>query len=643
MRGISALILLTAYALGAYAAADDVTIHVEAGVGDTIRAGSPSPVRVRLSNHSGIDYDGRVGVAFEGVMGQPPTTWTWSNVQMASGAEKVVHLVIPPGESPQRILAQYIDQRGRQVANGNGRIIALENTLPCVLSIGTAPRSLPDVVDGEKQRYTSLVAAQDFIPRSQLGLSMFDAIIVSPTPYEPFTEAQISVLRDWVLRGGILVVDISQRSDFIRSEGFGDILPYTPLTSLQGDLGVFPEPLRYTTGAQEGGKVAWAAGDTPLLISEPCGLGTVYCFAVDPDSPAFLKSEVACAQWQEILQPLHLYDTSEVPQVLPDAAPVLRNALASSMESGPKSSVRLGAVILLTLLYALAVGPGDYLLIRWLRRPRLTWLTFPAIVIAFTAFSYFGAKTYIGGDLSATSRVRIMALLDEDRAVQNTVDAVFVPAADTYTVATTNNAPLFPLTASGLGGEPRLDLYPDEGRAEHDIPIWTQRFYSSDTTIACPDIEFALSIENGDVIANINNNSPYSLIDHGFALGRFHLQRAGTEVIPPGGTSQFRIGTLEEVGMENISVLSRGDYVEIDHLVGDYFTQRMALYRTDFPASLGSMRDYNLRLALDQGAAVWLCRAKLDAAEAPIAVDGKPGTPPAVIELQLVTYEGANL
>jgi hypothetical protein len=234
-------------------------------------------------------------------------------------------------------------------------------------------------------------------------------------------------------------------------------------------------------------------------------------------------------------------------------------------------------------------------------------------------------------------------MVDEGMAIQNTISSVFAPAADTYDIASATEAPLMPLSQSFMAGEPRLDLYPDEGRAVHDIPIWTQRFYATDEDVPLPPIGFSVTEENGRVIAEIRNHSTFLLTDHAFAWGEFHLQQAGVGSIAPGETIRTDVGSVDDIRLNNLFTVGSANDTDALNGVADMFAVRMALYRSKIENPLGMMRAYNLRLALDQGAAIWMCRVTNPEVPAAVTVDEAAGNPPASLELQLVTYKGAAL
>jgi len=80
----------------------------------------------------------------------------------------------------------------------------------------------------------------------------------------------------------------------------------------------------------------------------------------------------------------------------------LAGQLRSSLEQF--RGVRLApffVVASLLVLYILLIGPGDYFLLRRLRRGmQWTWLTFPAVVVLFAAGGYW-ASSWLKRDVAA--------------------------------------------------------------------------------------------------------------------------------------------------------------------------------------------------------------------------------------------------
>ncbi len=74
--------------------------------------------------------------------------------------------------------------------------------------------------------------------------------------------------------------------------------------------------------------------------------------------------------------------------------------------------VPFGWVAFFVFLYILLIGPGDYLFLRKVvKRMELTWITFPAIVIAVSALAYAAAYYFKGTDL----RINKVDVVDIDQ------------------------------------------------------------------------------------------------------------------------------------------------------------------------------------------------------------------------------------
>lgn len=72
--------------------------------------------------------------------------------------------------------------------------------------------------------------------------------------------------------------------------------------------------------------------------------------------------------------------TAEIQEPLPAPPPV------TEMETENTFPTTLFFALIFTWL--LIIGPGDYFLVRFLKRPWLTWITFPTWVILFIGFLY---------------------------------------------------------------------------------------------------------------------------------------------------------------------------------------------------------------------------------------------------------------
>ena len=149
------------------------------------------------------------------------------------------------------------------------------------------------------------------------------------------------------------------------------------------------------------------AGGRPLIVQSPMGLGQVTFIALDLNHPAI-------AQWSgrgrllvNVLQSSQEHRDEQRSDTRRSVTHLgyedLIGQLRAALDQFPGVTVvNFTTVSVLTILYLLILGPGDYLLLERLKIPRLaTWITFPLVAIAFCI-----AAWYLGG-VAHGSRLRI--------------------------------------------------------------------------------------------------------------------------------------------------------------------------------------------------------------------------------------------
>lgn len=228
------------------------------------------------------------------------------------------------------------------------------------------------------------------------------------------TPPQSEVLREWVARGGRLVITAGTGGRKLRDGALGSWLPSAPieegeLHNLGGLSSVVPGSsllrVRGTVPAaqlpNECGAILATGLEGPLAIRDAYGFGTVTILGVDldrrplstwdEDSQALLALFLAdeSAPWVQDLGATGTAPRSSElnPTGVSDLQTQLNNSLDhfEGVERASHWNV-LGWMALLLLL----VGPVDYLLVHtWLGRPHLTWLTLPVWigVVSFSALS----------------------------------------------------------------------------------------------------------------------------------------------------------------------------------------------------------------------------------------------------------------
>jgi hypothetical protein len=129
-----------------------------------------------------------------------------------------------------------------------------------------------------------------------------------------------------------------------------------------------------------------------------------------------------------------------------DLSGQLRSAL---FEFKDVSFVSFFIVAWLIFGYLLLIGPLDYLIVRrWLKRPELTWVTFPLTVAGVSVAAYFAAYHLKGRELRS-NQVELVDIDLSTNTVRGTVwSSLFSPASEPYNLSlvaqlpTTETAPV---------------------------------------------------------------------------------------------------------------------------------------------------------------------------------------------------------
>jgi hypothetical protein len=618
--GVRAGLTLVCFLVASALAQADLTLTVLAGAGGYVRTDAIVPVQVILANDD-IDRTGRVVVSFER-WGQTIIS-AWTAVPLPPDSRKSVFLYVPTtADMPERVTVTYENSRGRKEAEHSERLNALVAETPILGGVGVLPRELPDDEDAEENKlYYRLSIRPDQVPDRSEGLQMYDALIISPPPMEPLERDQVNALREWIIRGGALAVDASKRTDVFQSGTFRDLLPYLPSGEEQATLKAFGRETIFTSGTIRGGEILLESDNRPLVIRRNLGLGSITCFAVAPDDPALLNWSGREDLWEDVLGTLHLDE--EVPDDGQSYSELYdrRQEFTSRVQAPQRTGLRLGLVLLLTALYALAVGPGDYWLVRKLGRPKLTWVTFPLIVTFFTVAAWLGAKAWIGGEMAAASKQRFLVCADTNMALRYDLINLFAPTTADYTLTTDNEATLQHISSGSASM--RIAIDQDERAVIHRIPIWQSGLYgASGRAEQFPAVSLRLDRQRDNVHATVTNLSKETLVDGVFLYAN--------RVLPAGNT--LRPGKLDRADLEGSGMLNRREERTLSQRVPEM--AQLTFGRRMFWAPV---REFDLRDALRRGALIYVARIQKPS-DNPLIVDGSQRPENTTATLVAVAY-----
>lgn len=315
---------------------------------------------------------------------------------------------------------------------------ALMSTNELVVGLGPDV-GLDDVQSRIKRRPDlALVAAQvqlsADLPDRWWGYEGVDVVVLATSDRDYFdgiTTAQREALQMWVRLGGRIILCVGARGEELLAEGspwaelipgqLADVAPLrdgsglkvftTSESPLAGDEVQRNRPLatrlsepRGIVLVEEGGTIS---ANRPLVVQAPLGLGQVVFVGLDLDHPALSawkgRQQLLVRLLQSEKAQREASDSESRRSVTHLGFEDLAGQLRAGLDQFPGVTlVSFTTVSILTVVYLLLIGPGDYLLLSRLGWPRhWTWFSFPAVV------ALLGGLAWLLGGESHGQRVRI--------------------------------------------------------------------------------------------------------------------------------------------------------------------------------------------------------------------------------------------
>jgi hypothetical protein len=373
-----------------------------------------------------------------------PTTVSRS-VTIAANNSSVVRLLVRVGKPQGPFRVRLCNTAGKQMAartlavaaeTGRGVVAApLSVTGQLFVQIGPSI-GLADLLfaEGDTEATRSEVAALPTLadlPEKWVGYEGIDTVVLTtsdpaifaPTPE---SEAPLRVLQEWVEMGGKLVLFCGERAEqFFGPEGllspfvsarFVDLIDLQETQALE----VFSGTEQALTPNRRirlqvprfadirGNQLALAgrgARQVPLVIQWRLGFGEVVLVGLDFDREPFRSWK---GRQSFLAKALQLSDQN-AQSTAAGTTPTSNNDLMTPIETVLDESlpgarpVSFGLVALLVAGYLALIGPGDYFLTNQvLKKPLVTWISFPLLVAAVSAGVFFVARWYKGDQVRST-------------------------------------------------------------------------------------------------------------------------------------------------------------------------------------------------------------------------------------------------
>lgn len=405
------------------------------------KIGTWTPVRVDLQ--AGPDrFRGDLRLSVPDDAGVP--TYTHRRVEVPARTTESFLSYVRPGDSTVEFIAEVYDEaRGRRRASGrHDDAVWIDPDQLVIASLGHAG-GLDKVIGRAEfqpdqsnptapvtRLFLAKVGVPDGLPDQWYGYDAAEVVVLDTND-----RAALDALQDfrslplsrWVRNGGHLVVAIGANWQAVASgdSALRDLLPALPtgrtditedpgaLESFAGSASGLPigedRRLLVTNFEPVDGRTVQTLLDAralggPVIVRGSYGLGRVTLVGLDVDQRPFVDWEDRDSFWLPIL------DLGGREPVIAGPANAtfygyelrdLSSYLHRSLEQF--EGVRLvpfGWVAFFVFLYILMIGPGDYFFLKKVvKRMELTWITFPAIVVAVSLVAYVAAYWIKGTDL----------------------------------------------------------------------------------------------------------------------------------------------------------------------------------------------------------------------------------------------------
>ncbi|MBI3269218.1 MAG: hypothetical protein HYZ53_09370 [Planctomycetes bacterium] len=282
------------------------------------------------------------------------------------------------------------------------------------------------------------------LPDRWQGYQALDwAIVYQPDSSTFARPEQAQAFATWIRAGGRAVVVASRGADPIRGTVFESLLPATlgemrELARATGSPQVPAGPFTISRVTNVRGKVVASEPGDPVVIRGRTGVGEVLLLTFDPAAAPFSTWEALPTFWKNLYRPKtsSTEETKETRDSAPWRGAWGADPVVELLERYPVAEpVSFGWLSLLFLVYALVLGPGDWFLLRRLRRPGWMWGTLLLWVGVF-GYAVFWVSMRGRGENLSLRRISIMDMDGEASwATGRVYAALYTPSAGRFDVA----------------------------------------------------------------------------------------------------------------------------------------------------------------------------------------------------------------
>jgi hypothetical protein len=262
--------------------------------------------------------------------------------------------------------------------------------------------------------------------------------------------------------------------------------PEKPFTGLPDDFGFEASEMQVAVGKLRDGRSVVSAGDVPLIVSAPRGLGRITVLMFSPEREPFRSWKNTPTFWAKLTEvPGDWYVTSDFNQQGGRSSDGIFGAM---LDSKQVHKLPIEWLLLLLIIYLVVIGPLDQYWLKRINRPMLTWITFPCYVVLFSLLIYFIGYKLRAGESEWNELHLVDVLLNGERAELRgkTYASIYSPSNQKYLLAGPQKVATFrgEFAGSWEGGasaeKATVWQSGDSFRAEIFVPVWTSQLFVSD-------------------------------------------------------------------------------------------------------------------------------------------------------------------
>lgn len=567
-----------------------IALSVEPAYGGVYRPRSWLPVRVALENR-GPDRQVEVQI------GARDGTQYAVALDLPNSSRKLALVYVYIPTSTQRLQVRLLSD-GSEIHSDAVRLQpapALSRIVGVIAGPGPAPR-LPARLPSGPTLVTVPLTLDDLPERAE-GLSSFDALVLDDVAGADLGPAQRTALREWVLRGGQVIVGGGPNTDRTLAALPQSLRPAAiagtaavPVATLFGpDAGTAELPIvTFLPLSDADGRLPYAlpttglSADQPLAIEQTYGRGAVSLIAMPLAHPAVLSWVDLPRFWDDLIHVSNALPSGFAPDGMSLDTFVDGN-LAGTLTGLPALAFPpLLTLGLLLGLYIVLVGPGTYLVLRRLDRQSLGWVVVPVLTLCFAGVTYGLGHAQRGGDV-LVNQVTLVEHLggDEQAARIRSFAGVFSPANTDYRLllSTSPDTPqplLRPISVQGpwdtgaaaMGGVFVQEAPTGAQVRGFNVAQWSMRAVTADSISSYAGLSATITVAGENLRGEVINRSGRPIEDVALIQGDLVL-RLGT--LQPGerrtGELKRRASAPPPGGMP-LSYILYGEQIDVNSKAG---------------------------------------------------------------------------